>query len=212
MTLKDLQQLLKERQGVTTETETKLFSRLKDKPFWIWDKEEHKQNFLLNSKDCCFNHIIGLPQKDGRPLPLFEYEQRIYETLFQVRNPGHFTDKHLWIKKATGLGITEFFLRLIAWLCLRNDEYQGNDICILTGPSLDLAIKLIKRIKALFQPHSIYFDDYAKDIVELNGCRIQCYPSHHLASYRSLVSPKFILLDEADFFPLGQAARGQRCQ
>jgi hypothetical protein len=29
-----------------------------------------------------------------------------------------FKDKHLWIKKATGLGVTEFFLRLMAWLCL----------------------------------------------------------------------------------------------
>ena len=25
-------------------------------------------------------------------------------------------------KKATGLGVTEFFLRLMAWFCLRNDE------------------------------------------------------------------------------------------
>jgi hypothetical protein len=34
--------------------------------------------------------------------------------------------KHLWIKKATGLGITEFCLRFMAWLCLRNDDYKGS--------------------------------------------------------------------------------------
>ena len=71
-------------------------------------------------------------------------------------------------------------------------------------PVLGLGYKINKANQSVIQPHNIYFDDYAKDILELNGCRIQCYPSHHLASYRSLVSPKFILLDEADFFPAGQ--------
>ena len=28
-----------------------------------------------------------------------------------------FQDKHLWVKKATGLGITEFMLRIMGWLC-----------------------------------------------------------------------------------------------
>jgi hypothetical protein len=63
----------------------------------------------------------------------------------------------------------------------------------------DIAIKLIKRIKGLFASHGIYFD--SKEIVlELNGCSIEAYPSNHLDAYRSLTNPKFILLDEADFF------------
>ena len=32
----------------------------------------------------------------------------------------------------------------------------------------------------------------------------EAYPSHHLDAMRSITSPKFILLDEADFFPPGQ--------
>jgi hypothetical protein len=32
-------------------------------------------------------------------------------------------------KKATGLGVTEFFLRLIAWLCLKDDNYH-NTQCV----------------------------------------------------------------------------------
>jgi hypothetical protein len=31
-------------------------------------------------------------------------------------------NKHLWIKKATGLGISEFMLRFMAWLCLRDNS------------------------------------------------------------------------------------------
>jgi len=55
-----------------------------------------------------------------------------------------FKEKHLWIKKSTGLGCSEFFLRLMAWLCLYNDDYQNAQMVIVTGPNQELAIKLIK--------------------------------------------------------------------
>jgi hypothetical protein len=105
----------------------------------------------------------------------------------------------LWVKKATGLGVTEFFLRLMAWLCLRNNDYRNGQMVIVTGPNQDIAIKLIKRTKGLFAGHGIYFDS-KETVLELNGCSIEAYPSNHLYAYRSLTNPKFILLDEADFF------------
>ena len=37
-------------------------------------------------------------------------------------------------------------------------------------------------------------------VLELNGCTIEAYPSNHIDSYHALDNPKFILLDEADFF------------
>ena len=37
-------------------------------------------------------------------------------------------------------------------------------------------------------------------VLELNGCRIEAFPSNHLDVYRALGNPKFILLDEVDFF------------
>jgi hypothetical protein len=40
----------------------------------------------------------------------------------------------------------------MAWLCLRNDDYRNSQMCIVTGPNIDIAIKLIKRMKALFEP------------------------------------------------------------
>jgi hypothetical protein len=57
-----------------------------------------------------------------------------------------FKHKHLWVKKSAGLGVTEFFLRLMAWLCLRNDDYKNSQMYIVTGPNIDIAIKLIKRM------------------------------------------------------------------
>jgi hypothetical protein len=60
---KDLQKLVSQQQHENTRKE--LFRRLQGKPFWIWNIEEHKQEDIRTDGDCCFNHMIGLPQKDG---------------------------------------------------------------------------------------------------------------------------------------------------
>ena len=87
----------------------------------------------------------------------------------------------------------------MVWLCLRNDDYQNSQMVIVTGPNIDLAIKLIRRMKKLFEPLNIFFDS-KETVLELNRVRIESYPSNHIDSFRSLDNPKFILLDEADFF------------
>ncbi len=82
----------------------------RNKPFWIWDREQHKQEDIRTNGDCCFNHIIGLPQKHGEDKPLYDYEQLIFDAL--VNN----NSSHIWIKKAAGLGISEFILRFMELL------------------------------------------------------------------------------------------------
>ena len=70
----------------------------------------------------------------------------------------------------------------------------------MTGPNKDMAIKLIRRLKKIFEPNfGIWFDN-KETVLELNGCRIEAYPSNHIDSFRSLANPKFILMDEGDFF------------
>jgi hypothetical protein len=77
---------------------------------------------------------------------MFDYEKLLYDSLLipDVSNPLQhgFKHKHLWVKKAIGLGVTEFFLRLMAWLCLRNDDYRNSQICIVTDPNQDIANNL----------------------------------------------------------------------
>jgi hypothetical protein len=41
-------------------------------------------------------------------------------------------------------------------------------------------------------------------VLELNGCTIEAYPSNHIDAYRALDNPKFILIDEGDFFRKGE--------
>ena len=54
MTFKDLKR--KVSLETTTKQRSKLFERLHNKPFWIWNIEDHKQEDIKTSVDCCFNH------------------------------------------------------------------------------------------------------------------------------------------------------------
>jgi hypothetical protein len=159
LTFKDL----RKRAFIETQQHTILFERLRDKPFWLWNIEDHKTEDVRNKGDCCFNHIIGLPKKEGIEKPLFDYQKILYDAL-QIpgynnflNDDNNFKHKHLWVKKATGLGVTEFFLRLMVWLCLKGDTYRNSQMCIVTGLNQDIAIKLIKRMKALFELHNITY-------------------------------------------------------
>jgi hypothetical protein len=69
VTFKDL----KKRVSLVEAThQSKMFDRLCNKPFWIWDQQQHKLEDIITYGDCCFNHIIGLPQKDAVDKPLYD--------------------------------------------------------------------------------------------------------------------------------------------
>ena len=89
MVFKDLQKLVSKSQQENTRKE--LFQRLQGKPFWIWNKQQHKLEDIKTDGDCCFNHIIGLPQKDGNDKPLHDYEKIIFNSLivsqFDIEKP-----------------------------------------------------------------------------------------------------------------------------
>jgi hypothetical protein len=172
VTFKDL------KKRVTLETaqqqeQSRLFGRLQNKPFWIWDKQQHKLEDIRTDGDCCFNHIIGLPQKDGEDKPLYDYEQIIFDSLVTPNG-----NKHLWIKKATGLGISEFMLRFMGWLCLKDNALAGSQMCIVTGPRIELSIALIDRMKKLFSSSKCLLAfDTKETVIELNGIKIEAFPS-----------------------------------
>jgi hypothetical protein len=35
----------------------------------------------MTNRDCCFNHIIGLPQRNDAHKPLYDYEKIIFDSL-----------------------------------------------------------------------------------------------------------------------------------
>jgi hypothetical protein len=177
VTFKDLQKLVQSR---SSPEQSQLLERLRDKSFWIWNQKQHKQEDIKTKGDCCFNHIIGLPTKENKEKPLFDYQKLLYDSLLITNfyNPQlhAYKNKHLWVKKATGLGVTEFFLRFMAWLCLRNSDYRNSQMCIVTGPNQELAIKIMKRMKGLFEPKLGVTFANKETVLELNGCSIEDYP------------------------------------
>lgn len=43
----------------------------------------------------------------------------------------------------------------MAWLRLKDDTYHNAQMRVITGPNQDIAVKLIKGMKALFELHHI---------------------------------------------------------
>ena len=197
MTFKDLQKVIASQPDHVNPGQSKL-KRLRNKAFWHWDRGEHKEKDRSSKGDCCFNHIIGLPQKDGKDMPLLPYQRIIYDAL-----QNH---KHIWVKKSRGLGVTEFLLRYAAWNCLNGTLSQHSRVCIVTGPRLDLAEDLIARFKGLFSKiaESAISDRTQSTIAYLNGVKIEAFPSHHVDTMRGLDNVKFIISDESDYYPLFQ--------
>jgi hypothetical protein len=92
VTLNDLQKLIQSQQqlaagsGSGSAELSKLLRLLRDREFWLWDSTKHKERDIIQKGNCCFNHIIGLPRKNGVKKPIFDYEAMLYKALLQ---PGY---------------------------------------------------------------------------------------------------------------------------
>jgi len=64
MTFKDLKKRVSS-YNRQQQQQTQYFDKLQNKPFWIWNIEEHKLEDVRTKEECCFNHIIGLSTKEG---------------------------------------------------------------------------------------------------------------------------------------------------
>ena len=87
MTFKDLQKLV---QSQASLEQNQLVTRLKDKQFWIWNIEQHKQEDIKTKGDCFFNHVIGLPRKDGIEKSIFDIPKlkrlgKVYDLAVMVK-------------------------------------------------------------------------------------------------------------------------------
>jgi hypothetical protein len=160
-------------------------------PVWEAIQKEHEDELVdfPEYRGLTFQQFWeALPNK----LEYYDYEEELTSILE--------TNKKLWVKKATGLGITEWTIRWIAWNCLKDDKWKETQVdvtgVIITGANQELTNKVIGRLKSLFR-HEFKTKE---SVVILNGCRIEAFPTNHLSPARGL-NPKIVMLDEADFFP-----------
>jgi hypothetical protein len=175
-------------------------------PFWIWDQTKHQQAYMKNPGKCCFNHLVGLPVKEGMELPLFPYEKEVWDALFkpEYENPGNDFKrwKHIWIKKAAGMGITEFVMRLILYLpFVHPSNFKNSQIAIMTGIRMNTAKDIMDRMRSLLYQRLKIFIETSSTEMTINGCEIHSFPARTPQSLHGLSNPSFIFLDEFDFFP-----------
>jgi len=160
-------------------------------PVWEQQQKELEEEFVdfPEYRGLTFQEFWeALPNK----LEYYDYEKELTSILDN--------NKKLWVKKATGLGITEWTIRWIAWNCLKDDHWKDTQVdvtaVIITGANQDLTNKVVGRLKSLFN-HEFKTKE---SVCILNGCRIEAFPTNHLSPARGL-NPKIVMLDEADFFP-----------
>ena len=74
----------------------------------------------------------------------------------------------------------------MGWLCVKDHVLRGNQMCIVTGPRIDLAITLIDRMKHLLVERMPLEFNTRETVLELNGVHIRglsvpssrCYERH----------------------------------
>jgi hypothetical protein len=80
VTFKDLQKVIESQPDYSNSSSQEL-ERLRGKEFWYWEPATHKDRDRVLKGNCCFDHIVGLPRKDGIKKPLFDYERLLYRAL-----------------------------------------------------------------------------------------------------------------------------------
>jgi hypothetical protein len=190
----------KKREALGISNDNRLQSINSSTPFWLWKEPDH---YKASRESCdCFTHQIGLPIKDGMPMPYLPYQYTIFKAL-----QDH---KCLFIKKSRGIGCTEFLLRYLLYSCVTGKLGKNNRACIVTGPRIDLAIDLISRFKGLILSSPFASSDpndrtqNTMTMVMINTIRVEAFPSHTISAARGLVGVRWIHSDESDFYPRGQ--------
>ena len=147
-----------------------------------------------NGIDCCFNHLIGLPLKNDKEYPLFDYEKLIFDAIEQ--------NQHVWIKKSRGIGATELILRYLAWKALSSYILNNKSIFLVSGTREEFANSIKVRLERLFERKfpKIKFDSKYTELTIGNNTWVKVFPTKRIQDLRGYTDVSFIFIDEADFF------------
>lgn len=168
-------------------------SILKGLPFWIWDKEQHRQQAAATNGNCCTQHVLGLPIKNGKPFPIFDFQKQIFDALEENQN--------IWIKKARGIGVTTFLIRYLVWKILYSNELDGKSIFIISGTREEFANYVKKKMEDLFLPRfpNVVFDSKYTELW-INKTWIKVMPTKNIKDVRGYMDVAYLFIDEADHF------------
>jgi hypothetical protein len=182
------------RLGLATSEESAIeaaeLDKFKGSKFWIWDRNSHRKEYERTGGHCCFNHMLpSLPVKNGQEMPLFPWQQEVYDALEH--------NKNIAILKGRGVGGTQMLLLWAFYLCVKDDQMRNKNMVVVTGIREDLSIELIRRFKNLM-PNLKW--NTRENLAELRGCRVIGYPSKRTKDLRGLDQVALVICDEYDHF------------
>jgi hypothetical protein len=167
-----------------------LVKRLANRPFWCGSMVDP------NPKRQCWQHIIGLPEKNDITYPIHEWQMNLINDL-----EGGV--KYAVAKKSRGIGFTSLMLRYLGWLGVcQNSKYSSKRFALIVGPREALALDLVKRLKALLLPLNIV-DETEKTICRFLNVTVEAFPSARVSTLRGYDDLKIAYIDEASFFGSG---------
>jgi hypothetical protein len=170
-------------------------------PFYRFDltRQEHLKLYDEMNGRCCFNHFIGMPEKHGKVFPFFEYEKVLWDDFEKSLN-GESPQRLFAVLKATGIGMTEYIIRVMAWMAVSSGKYHGARFAIIAGIRMIIAEGVIDRFVNLFHRFPFLGIKAAKARTMVNHVLIEAFPAVNLDAMRSFHNLAFVFVDEADFF------------
>jgi hypothetical protein len=141
--------------------------------------------------DCCFNHIVGLPIKNEKQYPIFDYQKLIYDAIENNQN--------VWIKKARGIGVTTFVFRYLIWKILYSNNLDGKSIFIISGTREEFGNYVKKKMEDLFInkfPQLVLESKYTE--LWIKKTWIKVIPTKNIKDVRGYMDAAYLFIDEAD--------------
>ena len=176
-------------------------------PFYRFDlsTKEHLEEYDRKKGKCCFNHFIGMPEKHGKTFPFFEYEKVLWEDFEKSLHgiplkEGKSPQKLFAVLKATGIGMTEFIIRIMAWMAVSSPKYRGKRFAVIAGIRMPIAEIIINRFVNLFHRFPFLGIKASRAKTMMNHVIVEAYPAINLDAMRSFHDLDFIFVDEAEFF------------
>jgi len=163
------------------------------KPFWIWDQQEHNEQFMKTVGQCCFNHIIGKPIKNNKEYPIFDYQELIFNAIENNYN--------IWILKSRGIGVTTFLIRYLAWKILSSTDLDNKSIFIISGTREEHANYIKEKLQELFDKKfpSLKLESKYTELW-LKKTWIKVFPTRTVKDIRGYFESSYIFVDESDFY------------
>jgi hypothetical protein len=156
-------------------------------------EESHQLDIFKGKTFLEFNDIIGLPVKNNKVHPIYDYELDVIDKI-----EGH---RNIWIKKASGIGMTELILRYLTWKCLVNNDLEYKRIFIVSGTFVHHANEVKERMSNLFRNKfpQLNLESKFTDLW-IRNTNVKIFPSRNVKDLRGWTDVAYLFIDEADYF------------